>query len=173
MVIDNVVSDDDNVVRAREWEQRGLRAPDALLGIEGGIHQRLLVFLGGVLVDGGCGLGTEVAVPGVVFQRAHAVLAAGAGESHAAFDAIDGVVFHCFSVVLRQRNVSHDGGVAKVMSHTSAIASRQRLATLGWTAEAAVPTRASLLSSVISPGGCTSLGLRAGGREAELSLRGR
>ena len=94
VVIDNVVSDDDNVVRAREWAQRELRAPDSLLGIERGIHQRLLVFLGGVLVDGGRGLGAEVAVPGVVLQGAHAVFAAGAGESHAAFDAIDGVVFH-------------------------------------------------------------------------------
>ena len=94
MVIDNVVSDGDNVLRAGGWEQRELRAPDSLLGIERGIHQRLLVFLGGVLVDGGCGLGAEVAVPGVVLQCAHAVLAAGAGESHAAFDAIDGVVFH-------------------------------------------------------------------------------
>ena len=92
-----------------------LRAPDALLGIERGIHQWLLVFLGGVLVDGGCGLGAEVAVPGVVLQGTHAVFAAGAGESHAAFDAIDGVVFHCFSVIPGQRNVSHDGGVAKVM----------------------------------------------------------
>jgi hypothetical protein len=147
VVIDNVVSDDDNVLRAREWEQRELRAPDSLLGIERGIHQRLLVFLGGVLVDGGRGLGAEVAVPGVVFQSAHAVLAAGAGKSHAAFDAIDGVVFHRFSVIPGQQNVSHDGGVAKVMSHASAIASRQRLATLGWTAEAAVPTLASLFSA--------------------------
>jgi hypothetical protein len=27
-------------------------------------------------------------------QRAHAVFTAGAGESHAAFDTVDGVVFH-------------------------------------------------------------------------------
>ena len=72
----------------------GLRAPDALLGVERGIHQRLLVFFGGVLVDGSRSLGAEVAVPCVVFQCAHAVLAAGACESHAALDAIDGVVFH-------------------------------------------------------------------------------
>jgi len=52
------------------------------------------VFFGGVLVDGSRSLGAEVAVPRVVFQCAHAVLAAGACESHAALDAIDGVVFH-------------------------------------------------------------------------------
>ena len=115
MVIDNVVSDDDNVVRAREWAQPELRAPDSLLGIERGIHQRLLVFLGGVLVDGGRGLGAEVAVPGVVLQGAHAVFAAGAGESHAAFDAIDGVMFHVLSVMLQRKNDSHESGVAKVM----------------------------------------------------------
>jgi hypothetical protein len=94
VVSESVVNDDDNVLRAGGWEQRELRAPDSLLGIERGIHQRLLVFLGGVLIDGGRSLGAEVAVPGVVLQCAHAVLAAGAGESHAAFDAIDGVVFH-------------------------------------------------------------------------------
>jgi hypothetical protein len=71
-----------------------LRAPDALQGIERGIHYRLLVFLGSVLIDGGRGLRTEVAVLGVVLQCAHAVLAAGAGESHAALDAIDSVMFH-------------------------------------------------------------------------------
>ena len=54
----------------------------------------MLVFAGGVAIDGGRGLGAEVAVPGVVLQRAHAVLTAGAGESHAAFDAFDGVMFH-------------------------------------------------------------------------------
>jgi len=45
-------------------------------------------------VYGGRGLGAEIAVPGVVLMGAYAVLAAGAGETHAAFDAFDGVVFH-------------------------------------------------------------------------------
>ena len=59
-----------------------------------------MVDCGGVHVDGGGGLGAEVAVAGIEVERADVVGAAGAGKLHAAFDASDGVVpLHNFSVV--------------------------------------------------------------------------
>jgi len=48
--------------------------------------------IGGVLIDGGCGLGAEIAIAKVEIESADIVSAAGAGEPHAAFDARDGVV---------------------------------------------------------------------------------
>ncbi len=47
---------------------------------------------GGVLIDSGCGLSAEVAIAEVEIEGADVVSAAGAGKSHAAFDACDGVV---------------------------------------------------------------------------------
>jgi hypothetical protein len=47
---------------------------------------------GGVAIDGGGGLGAEVAVAGVEIESADVVGAAGAGELHAALDASYGVV---------------------------------------------------------------------------------
>lgn len=48
----------------------------------------------GMIVDGGRGLGAEVAGFGVEIQRAYAVSTARAVELHAAFDALDTVGFH-------------------------------------------------------------------------------
>jgi len=191
---DNVVSEsvvNDNVVRARKCESE-LRAPDALLGIERGIHQRLLVFAGGMAVDGGRGLGAEVAVPGVVLQRAHAVFAASAGESHAAFDAIDGVVFHVLKCnasakkpLAREWGGEGNAGVAEGVhcgkgvipqgapSAQELLLRRARGASCrspryAWLdSRGGCPYASFCTSSVICPGGCTSLGLRAGDRAAE------
>jgi hypothetical protein len=66
-----------------------------LLGVEGGEHYGFVMDVGGVLVDGGGGLGAEVAVAGIEFESGDVVGAVGAGELHAAFDASDGVeAFH-------------------------------------------------------------------------------
>ena len=66
-------------------------APDVLLGIERRKHDGLVVDAGGVLVDGGCSLGAEVAVARVEVECADVVGAVGAGKLHAALDASDGV----------------------------------------------------------------------------------
>jgi hypothetical protein len=93
-----------------------LRAPDALLGIERGEHHRLVVNCRRMAVDGGSGLGAEVAVADVEIERADVVGAAGAGELHAALDASDGVVsLHNSSVIVCQESGAHVGGAAKVM----------------------------------------------------------
>ena len=68
-----------------------LGAPEALLGVEGGEHYGLVVDAGGVAVDGGGGLGAEVAVAEVEVEGADMVGAVGAGELHASLDARDGV----------------------------------------------------------------------------------
>jgi hypothetical protein len=75
-----------------------------------------VVDAGGVAIDGGGGLGAEVAVAGVEIECADVVGAAGAGELHAALDASDGVVaLHNSSVVVWQENSAHVSGAAKVM----------------------------------------------------------
>ena len=72
---------------------------------------------GGVAIDGGGGLGAEVAVVEVEVEGADVVGAAGAGELHASLDAGDGVVsLHSFSVVSSRRSDRHGGGAAKVMN---------------------------------------------------------
>jgi taurine--2-oxoglutarate transaminase len=63
-----------------------------LLGVEGGKHYGLVVGARGVEIDGGGGLGAEVAVTEVEVESADAVGAAGAGELHASLDAGDGVM---------------------------------------------------------------------------------
>ncbi len=68
-----------------------LGAPDALLGVKGGEHYGFVVDAGGVAVDGGGGLGAEVAVAEVEVEGADVVGAVGAGELHASLDAGDGV----------------------------------------------------------------------------------
>jgi len=74
-----------------ECERWRLGAPDVLLGVEGGEHYGLVVDGGGVAVDGGGGLGAEVAVAEIEVESADVVGAVGAGELHAALDASDGV----------------------------------------------------------------------------------
>jgi hypothetical protein len=83
-----------------------LSAPDALLGVERGEHYGFVVDAGGVAVDGGSGLGAEVAVAGVEVESADVVGAMGAGEPHASLDARHGVeTFHNFecSLLARER----------------------------------------------------------------------
>jgi len=76
---------------------KSLGAPDVLLGVEGGEHYGFMVHAGGVVVDGGGGLGAEVAVARIEVERADVVGAMSAGELHAALDASDGVeAFHRF-----------------------------------------------------------------------------
>ena len=104
----------------RAWKLQRLfgesGAPDALLGIEGGEHYRLVVDAGSVAVDGGCGLGAEVAVAEIEVESADVVGAVSTGELHAAFDAGDGVeAFHNSSVVFWRGSDRHGGGAAKVM----------------------------------------------------------
>jgi len=85
----------------KQFRSLRLSAPDALLGVEGGEHYGLVVDRGGVLIDGGGGLGAEVAVAGVEIESADVVGAAGAGELHAALDASNGVVpLHNSSVIV-------------------------------------------------------------------------
>jgi hypothetical protein len=85
--------------------ERELAAPDALLGVEGGKHYRLVVDAGGVAIDGGGGLGAEVAVAGVEVESADVVGTVGAGKLHASLDAGDGVEpFHNFQCSLLARN---------------------------------------------------------------------
>jgi hypothetical protein len=75
-----------------------------------------VVDAGGVAIDGGGGLGAEVAVAEVEVEGADVVGAAGAGELHASFDAGDGVMsLHNFSVVSSRGSDRHGGGAAKVM----------------------------------------------------------
>lgn len=53
--------------------------------------------IAGVLVDGGCGLGAEVACLWIEIECADAVGAMRTGELHAALDALDAVGFHCLN----------------------------------------------------------------------------
>ena len=53
-----------------------------------------MVRFGGVVIDGGGGLGAEVAGFGVKIQRADAVGTACAVELHAALDALDSIGLH-------------------------------------------------------------------------------
>jgi len=63
-----------------------------LLVVERRKHYGLVVDSSGVAVDGGGGLGAEVAVVEIEVEGADVVGAAGTGELHASFDAGDGVV---------------------------------------------------------------------------------
>ena len=76
-----------------------------------------MVDCGGVLVDGGGGLGAKVAVAGIEIEGADVMGAACAGELHAALDASDGVVsLHKSSVVHWRESSAHVRRAAKVMS---------------------------------------------------------
>jgi hypothetical protein len=88
-----------------------------LLGVQGGEHYGLVVDFGGVLVDGGGGLGAEVAIAGIEVESGDVVGAVRAGELHAAFDASDGVeALHRFECSLlcakgKARGVGSEGNV--------------------------------------------------------------
>jgi hypothetical protein len=92
-----------------------LRAPDALLWVERRVHNRLLVLISRVAVDSRCSLGSKISVFLVEFLRAYAVVAPSASEPHAPSYALDGVVFHAFSVVASRSDRQHDSEVAKVI----------------------------------------------------------
>ena len=88
-----------------------------MLVVEGGEHYGFVVDAGGVAVDGGGGLGAEVAVAGVEVEGADVVSAVGAGELHASLDARHGVkAFHRFEFsLLAERSDRNEGCAAKVM----------------------------------------------------------
>jgi hypothetical protein len=69
-------------------------APTALLGFGGGYDHGFVVGLGGMVIDGGSGLGAEVASPDVKIESRNAVLTPVAGELHSALDAMNLVGFH-------------------------------------------------------------------------------
>ena len=69
-------------------------APGALLTIGGRDYHGRRVRFAGVIIDRGCGLSAEVAALGVEVQRGDAVRTLGAGELHAALDALDSIGFH-------------------------------------------------------------------------------
>jgi hypothetical protein len=69
-------------------------APGALLTIGRRNYRGCRVRFAGVIIDRGCGLSAEVAALGVEVQRADAVCTLGAGELHAALDALDFIGFH-------------------------------------------------------------------------------
>jgi hypothetical protein len=75
-----------------------------LLGVEGGVHDGLVVDAGGVEVDGGGGLCAEVAVAGVELDGADVVGTTGADELHASLDTCHGVdALHSFECSLFPR----------------------------------------------------------------------
>ena len=69
-------------------------APSALLTIGRGDYHGRRVRFAGVIIDRGGGLGAEVAALRVEVQRGDAVCTLGAGELHAALDALDFIGFH-------------------------------------------------------------------------------
>ena len=87
-----------------------------LLVVQGREHYWFVVDAGGVEIDGGRGLGAQVAVVEIEVESADVVGAAGAGELHASLDARYGVVsLHSSSVVFSRGSDRHGGGAAKVM----------------------------------------------------------
>lgn len=66
-----------------------------MLHVEGRDGDRFVVDLGGVLIEGGGGLGAEVAVARIELECGDAIGAVGAGELHSSGDAFGGVISHC------------------------------------------------------------------------------
>jgi hypothetical protein len=95
--------------------QRGFArlAPGALQTVGRRNNHRFVVSFGGVVVDGGRGLCTQVAGLRVEVESADAMGTVRAGELHAALDALDSVGFHllncspyasrCGEAMVRQR----------------------------------------------------------------------
>ena len=112
------------------------------MGVEGGEHYGFVVDGGGVAVDGGGGLGAEVAVAGVEVEGADVVGAVGAGELHASLDAGHGVeALHRFqsSLFVREGKARGWGGEGN----------DERVPTWGMSAS---------LRSADSRGGCPHMG---------------
>ena len=74
-----------------------------------------MVYLGSVPIDSRGGLGAEVAVSVVEFERTNAVFAADTLELYSPFDPIDGVMTHGSIVVLCSEGGWHHGGLSKVI----------------------------------------------------------
>ena len=68
-----------------------------------------MVDLGGVLIESCGGLSSQVAVPHIEVERGDAVMAAGAGELHAAGDSFRGVIPHALIVVAGAANWAAPG----------------------------------------------------------------
>ena len=66
-------------------------------------------------INGGSGLGAEVAVPGVEIECADAGFAADTLELYPQSDPIGGVVSHDLIVVLCSGGRTHHGGLSKVI----------------------------------------------------------
>jgi hypothetical protein len=90
-------------------------SPDELPDVGVGDNHRLVVNLGGVLIERVGGLGAEIAVLEVEVKRADAVRAADAGELRASLDPLGSVVSHNLIVSPRREGTEHCGRVAKVM----------------------------------------------------------
>ena len=86
------------LVRAPDFE--ALLAPCALLTFGGGNDQGLVVRFGGVIVNRGCGLRTQVSGLRIEIERGDAVGTVRAGELHAALNALDSIGFHCLNCSL-------------------------------------------------------------------------
>ena len=78
----------------RLYGGNGGLAPAAQLRFGGRYGHGCVVDFGGVVVDGSGGLGAEVADSHVEVESTDAVFALGAGELHAALDAMNLVGFH-------------------------------------------------------------------------------
>ncbi len=85
-------------------DERLLGTPNALLCVEGRDSDRLVMDLGGVLIEIGGGLSAKVSVTQIEVQRRDAVRAVGAGELHASGDAFGGVVSHSHDCIGESRN---------------------------------------------------------------------
>jgi hypothetical protein len=86
------------------------------LSIQRRIRHRLVMHRRGMLVDGGGGLGTLVAVARIEIQRADMVGAVAASKPHAALDARDAIkALHGFSLVFLCHRERNEGSAAKVM----------------------------------------------------------
>jgi hypothetical protein len=78
----------------RKEIEEGNLAPDALESVGGRNYHWLVMRFGGVIVNGGGGLGAKVSGFGIEVECADTVGAMRAGELHAALDALDSVGFH-------------------------------------------------------------------------------
>ena len=85
-----------------------------------------MVRFGGVVVHGGGGLRAEVSGFGVEVESADAVGTVGAGEFHAALDALDAIGFHWFDCMLScsrrsKRRSGSEGNVKSTVAGSVAV----------------------------------------------------
>jgi hypothetical protein len=109
-----ILAQDDN---AQDDDEEDLHAGEVRGGVERRVGYGLVVDFGGVLDDGGGGLGSQVAEVGVEIERVHMMRTVGAGELHATLDALDGVkALHSLECSLfagqgKERGVRGEGNV--------------------------------------------------------------